>query len=158
MKIRNLTLVISLFLILIVALGSVSADGSSDEKLTEGSDGAGGSNGLGISGDSTNSDDSDSDDFDDEDDEDSDSDDFDDEDSDSDDFDDEDDDSESENENETFGDATLTTLGFSAVSDVSKGVSSSSNGFDLSSQVTGYPILILALSLFALFIVPFNKR
>ena len=148
MKIRNLTLVISLFLILTVALGSVSADGSSDEKLTEGSDGAGGSNGLGISGDSTNSDDSDSDDFDDEDDEDS----------DSDDFDDEDDDSESENENETFGDATLTTLGFSAVSDVSKGVSSSSNGFDLSSQVTGYPILMLALSLFALFIVPFNKR
>ena len=135
MEIKNLTLILSLFLILIVALGSVSADGSSDEKLTEGSDGAGGSNGLGISGDSTNSDDSDSDDFDDE-----------------------DDDSESENENETFGDATLTTLGFSAVSDVSKGVSSSSNGFDLSSQVTGYPILMLALSLFALFIVPFNKR
>ena len=159
MEIKNLTLILSLFLILIVALGSVSADEVLDEKLSEDSGVSGSTGGSGgaddpVSVDSQSNVD-DSDDTDDGTDDDSD---------DTDDgTDDDSDDDASDSETEGGSDDAPLAISSSSSMDDASGANDGSAGdssihTNLSDQVAGHPLLMLVLSLFALFIVPFSKR
>ena len=70
---------------------------------------------------------------------------------------------ETYDEDGSYGEAPVSAAGSESGADVALGSEStsgdnSSKKIDLTDQVAGHPILMLILSLFALFVVPFNKR